>query len=104
MNQGNDKGAIVTKQQLDDIAKNVPQFSRNDLDIIYYRFKEFLPSSSAEKVDRARFRDVLHNFFEVHDSLLMDRVFRFCDKDNDNTLNFNEWVEGLALMLNGSKD
>eukprot|EP01135_Chromosphaera_perkinsii_P004970 Nk52_evm14s307 gene=Nk52_evmTU14s307 len=104
MSYGGEKGAIATKQQLDELVKSVPQFQRHELDIMLYRFKESLAHPTHEKIDRAKFRDILYNSFEVYDSLLMDRVFRFCDKDNDNTLSFTEWVEGLAIILRGSKE
>lgn len=74
-------------------------------------------------MDRLKFRDVLHNSFDMTDDILMDRgkiclflnsiirlfvllidflVFRAFDRDNDSYIGMNEWVEGLSIFLRGT--
>lgn len=54
------------------------------------------------KLDRIKFRDVLHNQFDMTDDLIMDRVFKAFDKDNDSYINLEEWVRGLSIFLRGT--
>jgi len=54
------------------------------------------------KLDRVRFRDVLHTQFEMLDDILMDRVFKAFDKDNDSYISAQEWVYGVCLFLNST--
>eukprot|EP01137_Pigoraptor_chileana_P035838 Opistho-2@30495 len=91
------------KNRLDELAKHT-HFSRLDLDGLHARFKHFTPPPHAEKIDRAKFRDVLHDLFDIDDSLLMDRVFRTFDRDNDNMISFDEWIAGLSVILKGTLD
>lgn len=55
-------------------------------------------------MDRLKFRDVLHNSFNMTDDILMDRVFRAFDRDNDSYLSMSEWVEGLSIFLRGNQE
>ncbi|RDD38572.1 EF-hand calcium-binding domain-containing protein 1 [Trichoplax sp. H2] len=54
------------------------------------------------KLDRTKFRDVLHNYFNMTDDILMDRVFRAFDNDNDSYINVDEWMRGLSVFLKGT--
>ena len=56
------------------------------------------------KLDRPKFRDLLHNQFDMTDDLIMDRVFKAFDKDNDSYVNMEEWVKGLSVFLRGTLD
>ncbi|KAI4890260.1 hypothetical protein NFI96_014035 [Prochilodus magdalenae] len=55
-------------------------------------------------LDRGKFRNILHNTFGLTDDMIMDRVFRAFDKDNDSYISVKEWVEGLAVFLRGTLD
>jgi hypothetical protein len=55
-------------------------------------------------MDRLKFRDVLHNSFDMTDDILMDRVFRAFDRDNDSFIGMVEWVEGFSTFLRGTVD
>jgi Ca2+-binding EF-hand superfamily protein len=55
-------------------------------------------------MDRLKFRDVLHNSFDMTDDILMDRVFRAFDRDNDSYLSMSEWVESLSIFLRGTQE
>uniref|UniRef100_S4RKH0 Calaxin n=1 Tax=Petromyzon marinus TaxID=7757 RepID=S4RKH0_PETMA len=52
--------------------------------------------------ERNPFRSILHNMFNMTDDMIMDRVFRAFDKDNDGYISSKEWVEGLAIFLRGT--
>lgn len=54
------------------------------------------------KLDRSQFREVLHTRFNMVDDILMDRVFKAFDKDNDSYINPAEWVTGICLFLNSN--
>ncbi|NXG61443.1 EFCB1 protein, partial [Hemiprocne comata] len=54
--------------------------------------------------DRAMFRDALHSTFGMTDDVIMDRVFRAFDRDNDSCVSAVEWVEGLSVFLRGTME
>lgn len=56
------------------------------------------------RVDRVKFRDILHDYFSMSDDYFMDRVFRAFDKDSDGIVSKEEWVLGLSVFLRGSLD
>ncbi|OXA58598.1 EF-hand calcium-binding domain-containing protein 1 [Folsomia candida] len=56
------------------------------------------------KVDRLRFREVLHTAFDITDDVMLDRVYRVFDKDNDGIISDHEWVEGVSLLCRGTPD
>jgi Ca2+-binding EF-hand superfamily protein len=41
------------------------------------------------KVDRMRFREILHSAFDITDDVMLDRVYRVFDKDNDGLVQTN---------------
>ncbi|CAB1320514.1 unnamed protein product [Coregonus sp. 'balchen'] len=45
--------------------------------------------------------NILHNTFGMTDDMIMDRVFRAFDKDNDSYVSVKEWIEGLSIFLHG---
>uniref|UniRef100_A0A8D0G5V5 Calaxin n=1 Tax=Sphenodon punctatus TaxID=8508 RepID=A0A8D0G5V5_SPHPU len=53
-------------------------------------------------LDRNSFRNILHVTFGMTDDMIMDRVFRAFDKDNDSCVSVTEWVEGLSIFLRGT--
>jgi Ca2+-binding EF-hand superfamily protein len=59
-------------------------------------------TKNLDKMERLKFRDVLHNSFDMTDDILMDRVFKAFDKDNDSYINMSEWIEGLSIFLRGT--
>ena len=72
---------------------------------------------TAEKIDRVKFCDLLHNTFGMTDDYFMDKgtstlvlclsesraaVFKALDHDSDGFLNQEEWIKGLSIFLRGS--
>ncbi|EMP35285.1 Cyclin-dependent kinase 6 [Chelonia mydas] len=53
-------------------------------------------------LDRNTFRNILHVTFGMTDDMIMDRVFRAFDTDNDSCVSVIEWVEGLSIFLRGT--
>lgn len=64
-------------------------------------FNKYVEGTVNKKLDRMKFRDILHDVFGMTDDMLMDRVFRAFDRDSDNYLNHDEWVRGLSVFLRG---
>lgn len=54
-------------------------------------------------MDRTRFREFLHNAFDMTDDILLDRIFKRFDADNDGFITREEWVLGLSVFLKGVK-
>ena len=54
-----------------------------------------------DKMDRSRFREFLHNAFDMTDDILLDRIFKYFDSDNDGYIGREEWIMGLSVFLKG---
>ena len=85
---------------MDQLAK-ATHFNRNEIEALQAMFRKTLRPKT-DMLDRSKFRDVLHNTFDMTDDMLMDRVFRVFDKDNDGFINMEEWVTGLSVFLRGT--
>ena len=44
----------------------------------------------------------MHNAFDMTDDILLDRVFKRFDADNDGYVNREEWILGLSVFLKGT--
>ena len=55
-----------------------------------------------DKMDRSRFREFLHNAFDMTDDILLDRIFKYFDSDNDGYIGREEWIMGLSVFLKGT--
>ncbi|CAF1421265.1 unnamed protein product [Adineta steineri] len=75
-----------------------------DIRKIHSRHTWKLENKNLDTIDRTRFRDILHNTFEMTDDILMDRVFKVFDRDNDGQVNMLEWIIGLNIYLRGTLD
>ena len=53
-------------------------------------------------MDRTRFREFLHNAFDMTDDILLDRIFKYFDDDNDGFINREEWILGLSVFMKGT--
>lgn len=99
------------KKMIDALCRET-HFNRNEIENLVRIFKGlFLDMTKNEqqkhenyKLDRNKFRDILHNTFNMTDDMLMDRVFRAFDKDSDSYVNMQEWVRGLSIFLRGTFD
>jgi len=78
------------------------KFSKTEIEALLSMFRELTKNSG--KLDRTMFRDILHNQFKMTDDIIMDRVFRVFDADNDTCVSADEWVKGLSTFLRGNID
>lgn len=53
-------------------------------------------------MDRMSFRELLHDQFNMSDDVIMDRVFRAFDTDNDAYVSSHEMISGLSVFLRGA--
>ncbi|XP_072859282.1 calaxin isoform X1 [Pogona vitticeps] len=88
------------------LCKTAKHFNRFEVECLIKLFNSLRVEPSdrptAVGLDRNSFRNILHVTFGMTDDMLMDRVFRAFDKDNDSCISVTEWVEGLSIFLRGS--
>uniref|UniRef100_A0A663DSN8 Calaxin n=2 Tax=Aquila chrysaetos chrysaetos TaxID=223781 RepID=A0A663DSN8_AQUCH len=109
--QGSGDAAAMSRkrqrQQLaDSLGRSAKHFNKREVECLIKLFDTLVAESSsrfaAAGFDRNMFRDTLHSAFGMTDDMIMDRVFRTFDKDNDSCINVVEWVEGLSVFLRGT--
>ncbi|XP_026867902.1 EF-hand calcium-binding domain-containing protein 1 [Electrophorus electricus] len=90
------------------LSKQVKHFNKTETQCLIRLYNALLGDQTERKVghglDRGKFRNILHNTFGLTDDMIMDRVFRAFDKDNDSYISVKEWLEGLAVFLRGTLD
>jgi len=88
------------QQKLAEAMSKRSHFSKDEVDKLLDMWGAI--TAGGTRLDRNKFRDVLHNTFDMTDDILMDRVFRAFDKDMDSNLSQEEWVLGLSVFLRGT--
>lgn len=83
----------------DDLYKKT-HFTRHEVEALVIMYNKLTNT----KLDRAKFRDLLHNTFNITDDLLMDRIFRTFDSDNDSLVSLEEWIMNLSIFLRGTME
>ncbi|KAM5298284.1 calaxin [Ctenodactylus gundi] len=91
----------------DTLTKNCKHFNKLEVNHLIKLFYKLVGDSAehpklALGLDRNAFRNILHVTFGMTDDMIMDRVFRGFDKDNDGSVNVTEWINGLSLFLRGT--
>lgn len=89
------------------LTKNCKHFNKFEVKCLINLFYSLVGNpterhSTVTGLDRNAFRNILHTTFGMTDDMIMDRVFRGFDKDNDGSVNVLEWVYGLSLFLRGT--
>ncbi|KAF5397187.1 EF-hand calcium-binding domain-containing protein 1 [Paragonimus heterotremus] len=87
---------LVTK------LENQVKFTRNEREHLLDMFVKIGGKRSFAKLDRLKFREILHHTFHMTDDLLLDRVFRAFDYNSDGGITAKKWVVGLSIFLRGS--
>ncbi|NXH20969.1 EFCB1 protein, partial [Bucco capensis] len=91
---------------LDSLARSVKHFNKSEVECLIKLFDRLVAESrsrfAAVGFDRNMFRETLHSAFGMTDDMIMDRVFRIFDRDNDSCISVGEWVEGLSVFLRGT--
>lgn len=59
-------------------------------------------NNETQGFNRTQFRELLHQGFDLTEDLLMDRIFKTFDTNNDGLVDDSEWVAGLAVFLRGN--
>ena len=65
--------------------------------------KLFLQKSDnfRSKVDRKKFRQFLHDNFNMTDDVIIDRIFKYFNKVSTDDIDTEEWVLGFNVFLKG---
>ena len=53
------------------------------------------------KLDRKKFRQFLHENFNISDDVIMDRIFKYFNKNSTDDIDHEEWVVGFNIFLKG---
>ncbi|XP_072139224.1 calaxin [Mobula birostris] len=92
----------------DALCRVTKRFNRHEVLCLMKVFSTLVDTFPEQHItvglDRNKFRNVLHVTFGMTDDMIMDRVFRAFDKDNDSYVNMKEWIEGLSIFLRGTLD
>ncbi|CAI2733156.1 unnamed protein product [Schistosoma spindalis] len=83
------------------LASNV-NFTRLECEALLDMFVKFDSKKPFGKLDRMKFREILHHTFKMTDDVMIDRIFRVFDGDFDGGVNAQEWVMGLSIFLRGT--
>ncbi|XP_030300618.1 EF-hand calcium-binding domain-containing protein 1 [Calypte anna] len=94
------------QQLLDSLTRSSKHFNKGEVECLVKLFNRLAAEPSNHFVnvglDRNVFKDVMHRTFGMTDDVILDRVFRTFDKDNNNCISAVEWVEGLSVFLRGT--
>ena len=52
-------------------------------------------------MNRIRFREFLHDNFDMTDDVIMDRIFKYFNKIPTDDIDAEEWVTGFSVFLKG---
>uniref|UniRef100_A0A8V0XL77 Calaxin n=1 Tax=Gallus gallus TaxID=9031 RepID=A0A8V0XL77_CHICK len=94
------------QQLVESLSRSAKHFNRGEVECLIRLFDTLVSASHSRFAvagfDRNVFRDTLHRAFGMTDDVVMDRVFRTFDRNNDNCISVVEWVEGLSVFLRGT--
>ena len=79
---------------------HVHAVTKDEVEKLLYLYHKLTP----DRLDRIRFRDLLHIHFSMSDDFFMDRVFRAFDKESGGFLTQEDWVRGMSIFLKGTLD
>lgn len=97
---------LIAKKNQAKLAEQIykqTHFTKGEVENLLTMFRKLVPNQKG-KLDRTIFRTVLHNTFQMTDDILMDRIFRAFDKDNDSNICMEEWIFGLSVFLRGTPE
>jgi len=94
---GKQKNVLELAQRLSSRSRFTTEECRSLLNM-YYQL------TASVKMDRLHLREILHPTFGITDDVMLDRVYRVFDRDNDGVINETEWVEGISVMCRGSPE
>ncbi|CAB4068389.1 EF-hand calcium-binding domain-containing protein 1 [Lepeophtheirus salmonis] len=95
-------GVILRKQQnkLIESLKKKSHFGTEQIESLLNLYRKC--SDGTDKMDRNQFREFLHHVFQMTDDIILDRIYKYFDMDNDGIIGREEWVLGLSVFLKGT--
>ena len=98
-----DIGLVLRKQQskLGEALTKKTHFSVNEIENLLNLYRKLSVGIEVDRLDRTRFREFLHNAFDMTDDILLDRIFKFFDDDNDGFISREEWILALSVFMRG---
>uniref|UniRef100_A0A8C4V133 EF-hand calcium binding domain 1 n=1 Tax=Falco tinnunculus TaxID=100819 RepID=A0A8C4V133_FALTI len=94
------------QQLVEALGRSARHFNKGEVECLVRLFDALVAGPGARPAavgfDRSTFRDTLHGAFGMTDDMILDRVFRTFDRDNDSCISVVEWVEGLSVFLRGT--
>ena len=98
-----DIGLVLRKQQskLGEALTKKTHFSVMEIENLLNLYRKLSVGIDIDRLDRTRFREFLHNAFDMTDDILLDRIFKFFDDDNDGFISREEWILGLSVFMKG---
>jgi len=94
---GKQKNVIELAQKLSTKTRFTTEECKSLLNM-YYQL------TASDKMDRLHLREILHPTFGITDDVMLDRVYRVFDRDNNGVINETEWVEGISTVCRGSPE
>ncbi|CAL8068313.1 unnamed protein product [Calicophoron daubneyi] len=82
--------------------ESIVNFTQNEIEQLLDIFVKIEGKKPFAKIDRRKFREILHDTFKMTDDFLLDRVYRAFDINNDGGISALEWVQGLSVFLRGT--
>jgi len=101
-----DIGLVLRKQQskLGEALSKKTHFTIAEIENLLTLYRKLSDGAEIDKMDRTRFREFLHNAFDMTDDILLDRIFKYFDDDNDGFINREEWILGLSVFMKGNEE
>eukprot|EP00093_Oithona_nana_P001723 01723.XXX_1663_2342_1 [CDS] Oithona nana genome sequencing. len=101
-----DIGLVLRKQQskLGEALTKKTHFSVMEIENLLNLYRKLSVGIDIDRLDRTRFREFLHNAFDMTDDILLDRIFKFFDDDNDGFISREEWILGLSVFMKGNEE
>ena len=84
-----------------EILSKKTHFSQNEAEYLLTLYRKLSEGIEIDRMDRSRFREFLHNAFDMTDDILLDRIFKYFDEDNDGVISREEFILGLSVFLKG---
>ena len=98
-----DIGLVLRKQQskMGEALSKKSHFTQLECEHLLTLYRKLSEGVEVDRLDRSRFREFLHNAFDMTDDILLDRIFKYFDEDNDGVISREEFTLGLSVFLKG---
>eukprot|EP00835_Amoeboradix_gromovi_P002090 NODE_110_length_19453_cov_0.364369.p11 type:complete len:209 gc:universal NODE_110_length_19453_cov_0.364369:6674-7300(+) len=88
------------------LSQFVDRFKLEQVNSLYAVYKSYLPSKlpispvniHQYSLDKIPFKSLLMTHCGFVDTLILDRIFKFFDSNNDNKITFEEFVKGMHVL------